>query len=69
MLPLLVHFGLAIYPLQLEVCGIIIILVIFRVTRIDDEGFYEVGAEYTNGPVVKISVMDIIAYYLWIELV
>ena len=68
-LSLSVHSGLAIDPLQLEVWPIIIWLVISRVTSLEDEGFDVVGAEYMNGPVVKMAVMAIIEEDLWIELV
>ena len=68
MLSLQVHYGLAIDPLQLDVCPIIIWLVIFCVTRLEDEGFDVVGLEYMNGPVFKISYMAVIEEYLWIDI-
>ena len=60
MLSLPDHTELAIYPLQIEVCPINIWLSIYLFTCLQDEGFDVVGAEYMNGPVVKMADMAII---------
>ena len=59
MLFLPVHYGLAIEPLQLEVWPIIIWLVIYRVTRLEYEGFDAVGEESMNRTVKTIAAMEI----------
>ena len=56
---LLVQYGLDIEILWLEVSTIIIWLVIYCVTRLEDEGFDVVGELYINGPLVKMSAMEI----------
>ena len=59
MMSLPVHYDLDIEILQLEVWTIIIWLVIYWVTRLEDEGFDVVGELYINGPLVKMSAMEI----------
>ena len=57
MLSLPVHFGLDKEPLQLEVWSVIIWLVIYWVTRLEEGGFDVTVVEYMNGPLVKMSAM------------
>ena len=69
MLSLTVHSVSSIDILQIDYWSIIIWLVISWVNCLEDGGFGVIGAEYMNGPVIKIAAVSIIEKYLWINIV